>query len=67
MGVSPYFSDDELVSNLKTAFDVTDRGRINFYSWLNTAKYTDDGIIVQVEDRFFRVHAHLGVVSEVIV
>ena len=67
MGVSPYFSDDELVSNLKSAFTDDEQKNINFYSWLNTAVYTSDGIVVQVENRKFLVHGHVGVVTELIV
>ena len=63
MGViSIYCSDDEVISSLRQFYPREDQYRINFLHWLNTAKTTKDGIIVQVEERKFLLHPVLGTV-----
>ena len=57
-----YFTDDELVSQLRMQFPREKQYSIDFYKWLNTIKLTDKGYVIQVENRKFLVDTILGVV-----
>ena len=61
MGLN-YFSDEELIHNLRMEFPREEQYRINFKQALNTARYTSDGIVITVEKRKFLIHNILGVV-----
>ena len=67
MGViSAYISDDEVVSSLRRQFDRDEQYRIDFYHALHTARFSKDGVLVDVMDRTFLLDANLGfVVREV--
>lgn len=61
MGLN-YFSDDEVIHNLRLQFRREEQYTINFKQALNTARYTSEGIVVTVERRKFLIHHILGVV-----
>ena len=61
MGLN-YFSDDELIHNLRMQFPREQQYTVNFKQALNTAKYTSEGIVITVERRKFLIHNILGVV-----
>ena len=61
MGLN-YFSDDELIHNLRMQFPREEQYTVNFKQALNTARYTSDGIVITVEKRKFLIHNILGVV-----
>lgn len=68
MGISVYFSDEELIANLRQEFDREEQYSINIRQWLNTARYTNQGVILTVENRKFLIHEYTGaVIKEVIV
>lgn len=60
--VSLYASDDEVVASLRAYYDKEEQYSINFYHWLNTARRTNDGVIVTVGSRKFLLHPVLGIV-----
>ena len=62
MGIGVYFSDEELIANLRQEFSVEEQYRIDFRQWLNTAEYTNQGIILTVESRRFLIHEYTGAV-----
>ena len=61
MGLN-YFSDEELIHNLRMQFPREEQYSVNFKQALNTARYTSDGIVITVEKRKFLIHSILGVV-----
>ena len=61
MGLN-YFSDDELIHNLRMQYPREEQYSINFKQALNTARYTSEGIVITVERRKFLIHHILGVV-----
>ena len=67
MGViSPYLSDDEVISCLRCCFDREEQYRINFHYWLNTARRVKDGVLVDVGSRRFLLDLYTGsVIREV--
>ena len=65
--VSKYFSDDELISSLRPYFPREKQYSIDFRFWLNTAKRSNDGIVVTVESRRFLVEEYTGSVSRELV
>lgn len=67
MGISVYFSDEELIANLRQEFDREEQYSINIRQWLNTARYTNQGVILTVENRKFLIHEYTGTVIKEIV
>ena len=67
MGIGVYFSDEELIANLRQEFDREEQYRIDFRQWLNTAEYTNQGIVISVESRKFIIHEYTGTVIREIV
>lgn len=61
MGLN-YFSDDELIHNLRLHFPKDEQYSVNFKQALNTARFTSEGIVITVEKRKFLIHTILGVV-----
>lgn len=57
-----YFTDDELVCQLRMQFPREKQYKIDFRKWLNTMRLTDAGYVIQVENRKFLVDTKLGVV-----
>ncbi len=65
--VSPYLSDNEVVSQLRMQFDRDEQYRIDFRYWLSTARVVRDGILVNVGSRKFLLDAGTGgVIREVV-
>ena len=62
MVVNSYFTDDELITQLKLQFSREEQNNIDFKYWINTIKQTSDGLVVNVKNRKFLVHPILGVV-----
>lgn len=58
--ISPYFSDKDLISSLRKYYDESEAYRINFSSWLHTAKKTKDGILIQIGSRKFLIDHYTG-------
>ena len=67
MGIGVYFSDEELIANLRQEFDREEQYRIDFRQWLNTARYTNQGIILTVESRKFLNHKQTNHYQSIIV
>ena len=61
MGLN-YFSDEELIHNLRLQFPREEQYMINFKQALNSARFTSEGIVITVEKRKFLIHTILGVV-----
>lgn len=58
--VGAYFSDEEVISSLRRQFPRYQQYRIDFLSWLHTARLTSDGFVVQVFNRKFLVDKYTG-------
>lgn len=61
MGLN-YFSDEELIHNLRLQFPREEQYTINFKQALNSARFTSEGIVITVERRKFLIHTIFGVV-----
>lgn len=65
-GLSPYFSDADLISSLRKYYEKEEQYTINFQYWLHTAKKIKDGILINVAGRKFLVDFYSGsVIKEV--
>lgn len=65
-GLSPYFSDDDLISSLRKYYKKEEQYTVNFWYWLHTAKKVKDGILINVGSRKFLVDFFSGsVIKEV--
>lgn len=65
-GLSPYFSDADLISSLRKYYNKEKQYTVNFWYWLNTAKKIKDGILINVEGRKFLIDYYSGsVIKEV--
>lgn len=65
-GLSPYFSDADLISSLRKYYKKEEQYTINFQYWLHTAKKIKDGILINVAGRKFLVGFYSGsVIKEV--
>ncbi len=62
MGLSLYFSEQDIISSLRQQFNRDEQYSIDFKYWLNTLRKTSAGFIVQVENRKFLIHKHTGTV-----
>ena len=60
MVLSAYFSDEEVVSNLRQQFPRDLQYSIDFLVWLNNAKLTEAGYVVKVLSRTFLVDKYTG-------
>ena len=59
-GLSPYFSDADLISSLRKYYKKEEQYTINFQYWLHTAKKIKDGILINVAGRKFLVDFYSG-------
>ena len=65
-GLSPYFSDDDLINSLRKYYPKNKQYTVNFQYWLHTAKKIKDGIIIQIASRKFLIDFYTGsVIKEV--
>lgn len=60
MGLSPYFSDADLISSLRKYYNKEKQYTVNFRYWLHTAKKIKDGILINVESRKFLIDYYSG-------
>ena len=60
--VSPYLSDNEVISHLRQEFDRDEQYRINFHYWLSTAHHVKDGVLISVGSRRFLLDPYTGTV-----
>ena len=51
--ISPYLSDNEVISQLRLQFDRDEQYRINFRYWLSTSRRVRSGVLVNVGSRCF--------------
>ena len=60
--VSPYLSDDEVVSCLRQEFDRDEQYSVDFQYWLHTAHVVREGVLVDVMSRKFLLDYRTGAV-----
>lgn len=60
--VSPYLSDNEVISCLRQCFDRDEQYSIDFRYWLHTARIVRDGVLVRVMSRRFLLDYGTGAV-----
>lgn len=66
MSLSPYFSDDGVVNQLRGFFGFDEQWSIDFYSLLSQVEDLDEEHLqLKIKDRLFTIHKVLGFVDEV--
>ena len=66
MSISPYFSDDGVINQLRSFFSLDEQWTIDFENALSTLEdFDEDYFTVKVKDRKFSIHKMLGVVEEI--
>jgi hypothetical protein len=63
--ISEFYSDEDIVSQLRSFFDETEREEIDFWNALSTVSEDDEYFTVMVKSRKFRFHSVIGDVEEV--
>ena len=64
--ISEFYSDEDIVSQLRSFFDETEREEIDFWNALSTVTEDDEYFTVMVKSRRFRFHSVIGDVEEVL-
>ena len=64
--ISEFYSDDDIVSQLRSFFDETEREEVDFWNALSTVSEDDEYFTVMVKSRKFRFHSVIGDVEEVV-
>ena len=64
--ISEFYSDEDIVSQLRSFFDETEREEIDFWNALSTVSEDDEYFTVMVKSRRFRFHRVIGDVEEVV-
>ena len=64
--ISEFYSDEDIVSQLRSFFDETEREEIDFWNALSTVSEDDEYFTVMVKSRKFRFHSVIGDVEEVV-
>ena len=64
--ISEFYSDEDIVSQLRSFFDETEREEIDFWNALSTVTEDDEYFTVMVKSRKFRFHSVIGDVEEVV-
>lgn len=65
-GLSPYFSDADVICSLRKYYKKEEQYTVNFQYWLHTAKKIKDGIIIQIGSRKFLIDFYTGsIIKEV--
>lgn len=64
--ISEFYSDEDIVSQLRSFFDETEREEIDFWNALSTVSEDDEYFTVMVKSRKFRFHCVIGDVEEVL-
>ena len=62
--ISEFYSDEDIVSQLRSFFDETEREEIDFWKALSTVTEDDEYFTVMVKSRRFRFHSVIGDVEE---
>ena len=63
--ISEFYSDEDIVSQLRSFFDETEREEIDFWNALSTVTEDAEYFTVMVKNHKFRFHGVIGVVEEV--
>ena len=63
--ISEFYSDEDIVSQLRSFFDETEREAIDFWNALSTVESDGEFFTVMVKNRKFRFHGVIGDVEEV--
>ena len=63
--ISEFYSDEDIVSQLRSFFDETEREEIDFWNALSTVTEDDEYFTVMVKSGKFRFHCVIGDVEEV--
>ena len=63
--ISEFYSDEDIVSQLRSFFDETEREEIDFWNALSTVTEDDEYFTVMVKSRKFRFLCVIGDVEEV--
>ena len=63
--ISEFYSDEDIVSQLRSFFDETEREEIDFWNALSTVESDGEFFTVMVKSRKFRFHSVIGDVEEV--
>lgn len=58
--ISPYFSNDTLISSLRKYYKKEEQYNVNFKYWLSTAHKVKDGMIVNIAGRKFLIDYYTG-------
>lgn len=65
MALSPYFTDDELISQLRLQFDYEDMWDIDFTTIFQAIEDLDDYFCLNFRNRCFHIDKITGIVVEV--
>ena len=64
--ISEFYSDEDIVSQLRSFFDETEREEIDFWNALSTVTEDEEYFIMMVKSRKFRFHSVIGDVEEIV-
>ena len=64
--ISEFYSDEDIVSQLRSFFDETEREEIDFWNALSTVVSDGEFFTVMVKNRKFRFHCVIGDVEEIV-
>ena len=66
MSLSEYYEDEDIITQLRSFFDLNEQWKIDFQSYLaDIIDYDDDYYVVTIKNRTFKIHKILGLVTEV--
>ena len=65
VSLSPYFSDSEVVNQLRSFFSLTEMWKINFYNLLSQCVDKGEYFELQIMKRTFHIDKYTGGVTEV--
>ena len=64
MSLSSYFSDESVVNQLRSFFELEEQWEIDFMSLLSQVEDADDEhFSLKIKDKEFRIHKVLGIVE----
>ena len=66
MSLSEYFDDADIISQLRSFFEINEQWKIDFQSYLaDVIDYDEEYYAVTIKNRTFKIHKILGLVEEV--
>ena len=66
MSLSKYFEDKDIISQLRSFFEINEQWKIDFQSFLaDVIDYNEEYYAVTIKNRTFTIHKLLGIVEEV--